>query len=170
MQAGGCTEPGPCPARAPSRTIRGAPAEFRLRRGARVGAISGVSCGRGNLKSRRLSRAMLPHGGPPGEEGQVYRPCLHRFGDTHPVLFQPTDRATPCTRLQPSQVPPLSCLPSTWSPQRMPGPTGGLPEVLRSHTPFPLTGLPSHTLPKLGLLLRWASCQLGPAGSDTTVL
>ena len=99
----------------PGRALRPSGAsEFRLR-GARVGAISGVSCRRGNLKSRRLSRAALPHGGPPGEEGQVHRPHLHRFGDTRLVLLQPGNRATSCARLQPPQVPLPSCLPSTWT-------------------------------------------------------
>ena len=65
MQAGRYTEPGPCPARALSQTIRWTPdpraLEFRLRRCTGINAISGVSCVRGNLKSGRLYRAVLPH-------------------------------------------------------------------------------------------------------------
>ena len=114
MQAGCCMEPGPCPARAPSQTIRGVPnppaSEFRLRRGTKIRAVSGISCGRGSLKSRRLSRAALPHGGPWGRRGKSTAPaCI--------VLGTPIQ----CCFSQPIEPPPTaspslpSCLPSTWT-------------------------------------------------------
>lgn len=96
MQAGCCMEPGPCPARAPSQTIKGAPSpltsEFKLRRGARIRAISGISCRRGNLKSRRLSRATLPHGGPRGRRGKSTAPACIVLGTCVQCCFsQPTE-------------------------------------------------------------------------------
>ena len=101
-----------------------------------------------------------------GEEGQVHRPRLHCFGDTHPVLFQPADRATLCSLPISAQLPALhmdsrgllrGCLALQGGFLRSWGATPHSPWRASWATPFE----------KLGLLLRWASCQLGPAGSQT---
>lgn len=145
-------EPGLCPARAPSQTIRGVPgppaSEFRLRRGTRIRAVRGISCGRGSLKSRRLSRAALPHGGPRGRRASPPPPPALFWGHASSAVSA-SRQSHP---LQPPHLCPAACPPHglKGSPQRLPGPTGGLPEVLRSHTPLPLTGLLSHTLREAG--------------------
>ena len=151
MQAGRCTEPGPCPARARSQTIRGLGIQAEERRQGRCNQWRFLQGGqpqeqeavKGYAATRRAT----------GGRGQVHRPRLHRFGDTRPVLLQPANRATPVLGCSlPRSLCPAACPPHglKGSPQRLPGPTGGLPEVLRSHTRLPLTGLPSHTLPEVG--------------------
>lgn len=143
----------PCPARAPSPGHQGRPA------GVQAEERSQGRCPRqwrflrrGNLKSRRLSRAMLPHGGAPGKRGkstalpasfwgQRIRCCFSQQTEPPPVLVA-------ASQVPPAQLPALHT-DSKGSPQRLPGPTGAFLRSEEPH-PFPLTGSQATPTSKVG--------------------